>query len=145
MFRKITFIFIIFLSIVSCSRNIIIEDVVEQYEDGNKRVVHYYQENKDGSRTWIRETWFYNEGMKHLEGPIANNKRNGIFKTYYKSGTLMSEGEFVEGKRNGKATVYYEDGTINYEGFYCNGKECGIWKFYDKDGNLYNEVNRDLK
>lgn len=145
MFKKITFIFIILLSAFSCSRDVIIEDVVERYEEGGQRVVHYYQEHKDGSRTWIRETWYYQEGMKHLDGPIVDGKRNGVFETYYKSGTLMSKGDFVEGKRDGKATVFYENGKVNYEGFYKNGKECGIWKFYDEDGNIYNEVNRDLQ
>lgn len=135
----------ILLSIFSCSRNMITEDIVEKYDDGGKKVVHYYQEKKNGEITWIRETWFYQEGMKHLEGPIVDGKRNGKFKAYYKSGTVLSEGDFIDGKRDGKAVVYYENGKINYEGFYQNGKECGTWKFYDEDGNLYHEVNKDSK
>lgn len=145
MIRKIFIAFFIFASMISCSRNIITEDIVEQYEEGGKKVVHYYQENKDGGRVWIREAWFYKEGMKHLEGPIVDGKRNGEFKAYYKSGNVMSIGNFVNGKREGKAVVYHENGKINYEGFYKDGKECGIWKFYDEKGTLYNEVNRDLQ
>ena len=102
-----------------------------------------YEENKKGERTWIKETWFYQEGMKHLEGPIADGKRNGTFKTYYKSGSLMSIGDFKDGKREGKAVVYHENGKVYYEGFYKEGKECGVWKFYDEKGNLYNELNKD--
>ncbi len=145
MIKKIFSICLIFLSIFSCSRNIITENIVEQYEDGNKKIVHYYQEKRNGEMTWIGEAWFYQEGMKHLEGPIADGKRNGEFKTYYKSGSLLSSGNFIDGKRDGKATVYHENGKVNYEGFYKDGKECGIWKFYDDEGNLYNEVNRDLQ
>lgn len=145
MIKKIFLVASIFLSILSCSRNIIVENIIEQYDDGSQKVVHYYQEKKNGELTWIRETWFYQEGMKHLEGPIVDGKRNGEFKSYYKSGTVLSEGNFIDGKRDGKAVVYYENGKINYEGFYQNGKECGIWKFYDEDGNLYHEVNKDSK
>ena len=143
MIKKIFLVASIFLSILSCSRNIIVENIIEQYDDGSQKVVHYYQEKRNGELTWIKETWFYQEGMKHLEGPIVDGKRNGKFKAYYKSGTVLSEGDFIDGKRDGKAVVYYENGKIYYEGFYKNGKECGIWKFYDEDGNLYNEVNKD--
>lgn len=145
MIRKIFLLSLVFISIFSCSKNIIIENIVEQYDDGGRKVVHYYQEKRNGDQVWVGETWFYQEGMKHLEGPIVDGKRNGEFKTYYKSGTLMSEGTFINGKRNGKAIVYHENGKVNYEGFYKDGKECGIWKFYDADGNLYNEVNKDLR
>ncbi len=145
MIKKIFLAVSIFLSIFSCSRNMIVEDIIEQYDDGSKKVVHYYQEKKNGEMTWIRETWYYQEGMKHLEGPIVNGKRNGEFKAYYKSGIVLSEGNFVDGKRDGKAKVYYESGKLNYEGFYKDGKECGVWKFYDENGNQYNEVNRDLQ
>lgn len=143
MIKKIFLTGLIFLAIFSCSRNTIVEDIIECYNDGNKKVVHYYQEMKNGERTMVGEAWFYQEGMKHLEGPIVDGKRNGDFKTYYKSGSIQSEGNFVNGKREGKATVYHENGKVNYEGFYKNGKECGIWKFYDENGDLYNEVNKD--
>ncbi len=145
MIKKIFIASLLFAFIFSCSRNAIVESVIEKYEDGSNKVVHYYKKKKNGEMIWVGETWFYNEGTKHLEGDIVDGKRNGIFKTYYKSGALMSEGNFVEGKREGKATVYYESGKVNYEGFYHNGKECGIWKFYDENGTLYNEVNRDSR
>lgn len=143
MIKKIASILLIFISIISCSRSTIIEDVVEHYDEGNKKVVHYYAEKRNGERTWVKEVWFYKEGMKHLEGPIVNGKRNGEFKSYNKSGNILSEGIFVNGKREGKATIYHENGNIHYEGFYKEGKECGIWKFYDENGTLYNEVNKD--
>lgn len=143
MIKKTALIFSVLFLFFSCSTNNLIEEVIEKYDEGNKKIVHYYQKNKKGERTWIRETWFYKEGMKHLDGPIKDGLRNGVFESYYKSGSLLSKGEFVNGKREGKATVYHENGNINYEGFYKNGRECGIWKFYDENGNLYNEVNKN--
>lgn len=142
--RKILSTLIIAFSLLSCSDSKIYEDVLTQYEDGNHREVKYYKISKDGSRNYVKESWFYQEGTLHLEGPIVDGKRNGKFKTYHKSGSLMSRGNFVDGIREGKATTYHENGKIKYEGFYKNGKECGIWKFYDEDGKLIKEINRDL-
>lgn len=141
--RKIVLFFTMMLVFFSCSNDKLIEDVVAKYDDGSKKEVHYYKVNKDGTTTWVRETWFYQEGMKYLDGPIVDGKRNGFFESYHKSGNLMSTGEFVDGKRVGKAVVYRENGNIIYEGNYDNGRECGIWKFYDEDGNFKYEVNKD--
>lgn len=126
----------------SCSKNELIEDVITKHEDGSRKEVRYYKVNKDGSKTCVRETWYYQEGMKHLDGPIVDGKRNGIFESYYKSGAVMSRGEFVDGKRVGKATIYHENGKVRYEGNYADGKEVGIWKFYNEDGNFLYEVDR---
>ena len=126
----------------SCSKNELVEDVITKHEDGSRKEVRYYKLNKDGSRTCVRETWYYQEGMKHLDGPIVDGKRNGVFESYYKSGAVMSRGEFVDGKRVGKATIYNENGKVRYEGNYADGKEVGIWKFYDEDGNFLYEIDR---
>ena len=141
--KILTLLFII--TMISCDRETLVEDIISRHDDGNKKETFVYRVNDDGSKTKVRETWYYMEGMKHLDGPIVDDKRNGIFKTYYKSGVLMSEGTFVDGIREGKATIYRENGNIHYEGQYKNGKECGIWRFYDEDGTLQKEINRDLR
>ncbi len=144
--KKIISAIIVIITLFSCSsKQEIYEDIISKHEDGSRKEVKYYTVNKDGSKTCIRETWYYMEGMKHLDGPIANDKRNGKFETYYKSGSLMSTGEFVDGIREGKASVYHENGKIRYEGNYINGRECGIWKFYDEEGNLIKEINKDQR
>lgn len=140
--RKIVLFFLMLTTFFSCSKNELIEDVITKHEDGSRKEVRYYKVNKDGSKTCVRETWYYQEGMKHLDGPIVDGKRNGIFESYYKSGAVMSRGEFVDGKRVGKATIYHENGKVRYEGNYADGKEVGIWKFYDEDGNFLYEVDR---
>lgn len=140
--RKIVLFFLMLTTFFSCSKNELIEDVITKHEDGSRKEVRYYKVNKDGSKTCVRETWYYQEGMKHLDGPIVDGKRNGIFESYYKSGAVMSRGEFVDGKRVGKATIYHENGKVRYEGNYADGKEVGIWKFYNEDGNFLYEVDR---
>lgn len=143
--RIVLVLFITFITFISCNKNELYEDVVSRHEDGSKKEVRYYQINRNGSKTWVKESLYYMEGMRYLEGPIVDDKRNGEFKSYYKSGKLMSSGEFVDGLRVGRAVVYHENGKIHYEGNYHNGKECGIWKFYDENGKLQKEVNRDLR
>ncbi len=143
--KNLLFTLFIFATLTSCERTKIYEDIITKHEDGSRKEVKYYKINRDGSKTCIRETWYYMEGMKHLDGPIVNDKRNGKFETYYKSGNLLSTGEFIDGIRVGRAVVYHENGNIHYEGSYNNGKESGIWKFYDEEGKLLKEVNRDLR
>ena len=130
---------------ISCNRETLVEDIITRHEDGSRKETFICKINKDGSKIKVRETWYYLEGMKHLDGPIVNDKRNGDFETYYKSGSLMSKGTFVDGIREGKATTYHENGMISYEGNYKNSKECGIWKFYNEEGKLLKEINRDSR
>lgn len=141
--RKIALLFLMMFAFFSCSENELVEEILVKHENGNRKEVRYHKVNKDGSKTCVRETWYYEEGMKYLDGPIVDGKRNGTFESYYKSGAIMSRGEFVDGIRIGKATVYHENGKVRYEGVYENGVECGIWKFYDEEGSLTKEVNRD--
>lgn len=141
--RKIALLFLMMFALFSCSENELVEEILVKHENGNRKEVRYHKVNKDGSKTCVRETWYYEEGMKYLDGPIVDGKRNGTFESYYKSGAIMSRGEFVDGIRIGKATVYHENGKVRYEGVYENGVECGIWKFYDEEGSLTKEVNRD--
>lgn len=145
--KKLTFFILILLSFFSCSNesNKVIEEVLTRHESGNKKEVRYYIVKKDGSKDCVRETLYYDEGMKYLDGPIVDGKRNGDFETYYKSGALMSKGTFINGIREGDAFTYYENGNVKYQGVYVNGKECGIWKFYKENGDLIEEVNRDLR
>lgn len=142
--KRLVLAVLILFAFFSCSNNMQ-EEVLTRHEDGSRKEVRYYVKNDDGSKNYVRETWYYMEGMKHLDGPIVDGKRNGVFETYYKSGALMSKGTFVDGIREGEAFTYYENGNVKYQGSYVNGKECGIWKFYEENGELDKEVNRDLR
>lgn len=143
--KKLTLLALVLLALFSCKQDKLIEDVLSRHESGNKKEVRYYKTNKEGQNVCIRETWYYDEGMKHLDGPIVDGKRNGLFETYYKSGELMSKGTFVNGIREGEAFTYYENGKVKYHGSYKNGKECGIWNFYEENGEFDKAINRDLK
>ena len=81
--KKLLFALFIIAALSSCERNKIYEDIITKHEDGSRKEVRYYKIDKDGNKTCIRETWYYMEGMKHLDGPIVNDKRNGRFESYY--------------------------------------------------------------
>ena len=52
------------------------------------------------------------------EGALKDNKRHGIWKSYYRDGTKWSEGEFINGKMEGSTTTYYSNGQIRYTGLF---------------------------
>ena len=65
----------------------LIEDVSDRYENGNIKIISYYQ--KTG-------------------GKLELVKKE----TYYESGQISREGNFKDGEEDGKWTWYYEDGSI---------------------------------
>ena len=77
--KKTALFFLMMFAFFSCSEKTIVEEVVAKHEDGSRKEVRYHEVNKDGSKTCVRETWYYEEGMKYLDGPIVDGKRNGTF------------------------------------------------------------------
>ena len=76
--RKILSTLIIAFSLLSCSDSKIYEDVLTQYEDGNHREVKYYKISKDGSRNYIKESWFYQEGVEACAGASFARDKTGV-------------------------------------------------------------------
>ncbi len=123
-----------------CSEKKVIEST---YENGNPRVVKYYQK-KGGDLELEREVVFYENKQKKMEGTYRNEQRDGKWKAWYENGTLWSEGEYQDGKRNGMGIAYHENGKKYIEGNYLNDMRVGIWYFYDTTGVVLKEVNFDL-
>ena len=84
--------------------------------------------------------YYYDNGIKKMEGIFKNEKREGLWRAWYINGTLWSEAHYTNGKNNGKSTVYFENGKIRYEGNYLDGKKTGLWKYYDEQGNAVKEI-----
>jgi antitoxin component YwqK of YwqJK toxin-antitoxin module len=74
-----------------------------------------------------------------MQGDYQNNKRTGIWKSWYEDGSLWSEGRFVNGKRDGLGTVYHPNGKKHIEGAYTNGKRTGVWRSWNENGELISE------
>ncbi len=78
------------------------------------------------------------------EGFYVNDKKNGIWKSFYKNGNIKSEITYLKGVKRGYAKIFYEDGQIAEEGTWMEDKWTGKYKSYYKNGKLsyvwnYNE------
>ncbi len=84
---------------------------------------------------------YYEDGILLKEGPIKNEKTDGLWKSYRKDGILWSEGEFAQGIRNGISNTYYPNGSKYYEGFFTNNAKDSVWRFWREDGSFIKEID----
>lgn len=116
------------------------EEVInEYYPSGNLMKQSVYETIKD-KRELVKETRYYENGTKKLEGEYLEGERNGNWTQWYENGFTWSEGEFARGIRVGKSTVYNQDGTVHYIGFYKLGKPDGEWTFFDENEKVAKKV-----
>lgn len=113
----------------------LIEKVIERFPNGQVQVVRYYDENNN----CVKETEYFDTGVKRMEGGMKNGKMEGEWTSYYRNGQMQSHGFYKDGKRTGYAVVYNPDGSKFQEGSYTNGKHCGHWIFYNEQGNQVGE------
>ena len=87
----------------------------------------------------------WHEGKKQIliKGKLKHdNKRDGIWYSYFSDGIKNSMTTYKNGSRNGLSWVNYPNGKRHYEGYYNNDAKVGIWKFYSSSGEL-EEKNMD--
>ncbi|MFL5765994.1 MAG: toxin-antitoxin system YwqK family antitoxin [Bacteroidia bacterium] len=65
----------------------------------------------------------YSKESKYQEGKFVNNKREGVWYTYFPNGMLQSEITYKNNKPDGFYTTYYDNGCYEVS---------GIWKGDDK-------------
>ena len=106
------------------------EEVVATYDNGQPSKVQYY--NKENQM--VLEKNYYESGILMMEGPIANNLRNGDWVSYFPDGKVQSTGVFKDGVRVGPSKVYHENGKLWMDGYYIDDHKCGEWIFYDEQG-----------
>ena len=75
----------------------------------------------------------YPDGKIKIKGQLLNNKREGIWRSFYPNGVKQSESFYTNGFLEGNTTAYYENSMIRYSGFYIKGKKHGKWVFNDKN------------
>ena len=81
------------------------------------------------------------EDKINKEGPYANNRKQGIWKSYYLSGVVKSEITYNNNRPNGYAKIYYETGKLSEEGIWKGTKWVGEYKFYHENGKKAYEWN----
>lgn len=110
-----------------------VETIVEQYDNGDPKIVKYFDKNGDNQQL-IKEIHYYEDGKKKLEGSYKNTKRDGEWTSWYTNGNVWSQSNYSNGIENGLYTVHHENGKKYYEGNYKEGNRVGKWTFWDISG-----------
>ena len=139
----------------------LIEDVSDRYENGNIKIISYYQKT-GGKLELVKLESYYENGQIEKEGNYKDGwkddkytyynedgslKGEGIHKdgeiwdglivSYYENGQIKEEGNYKDGDRDGyKEYKYYEDGQIKGEGNFKDGELDGKWTYYNEDGSI---------
>lgn len=114
------------------------EIVVAHYPDNSPKLVKYYLVHSDKIRELIKETAYYPQHKKLMEGTYQDSLRNGLWQSWYENGALWSQSEYARGFKHGKCITFYENGKIRYEGSYEQDKKVGEWFFFDSTGKQTN-------
>jgi antitoxin component YwqK of YwqJK toxin-antitoxin module len=81
----------------------------------------------------------YQPTDKVREGDYKDNRKSGVWVTYWPNGNKKSEVTFVNNTAKGFATMYFEDGKKQEEGNWENNRWTGAYKMYHPNGNLFYE------
>lgn len=78
---------------------------------------------------------FYPNGTVKIEGNYnENEKRNGLWVSYYDNGVKWSETHYTNGLKNGHTISFFPNGKPRYIGEYQDDKQTGDWFFYNETG-----------
>ena len=58
-----------------------------------------------------------------------DDKKDGLWESYYENGQLQDEGEYKDGKKDGLWEFYNETGLLHSRGNYKDGKQDDLWIF----------------
>ena len=135
--KRLIIISVFSLFIFSCGENII-EEVVERYDDGKFKVVHFYKRVSDNQEL-IKKIIYFENGNIYSDREIKNGVLSGKSIYYYENGQVSREenykqdGNFKEGQKDGKCIYYDESGNIHTQVIYEDNKRVwtdGIWYDY---------------
>ena len=71
--------------------------------------------------------------QKALEGLWDQDKRSGLWSTYYENGKKKSDQEYADDKPDGVYQEWYENGIKKVEGAFKQGKKTGTWSYYEEE------------
>ena len=123
------------LSKISYEANGNIKDIINYYENGEKKQLISYN---GGIKSGLYKEW-YDYGKKKIEGNLKNGQLDGTYKEWFSSGVKKIEAEYNEGYTNGLYTKWYGNGQKNVQGMLQNNKEEGKWIIWNSDGTILEE------
>ena len=111
------------------------EEVVERYENGNKKLVVTYLGSGSNEQV-IKKVSYYSSGKtKEIEN-YAQNELNGSYLEYYRNGQISVSCSYHEGQRHGEYVEYYYDGNTWETGYFKDGQYDGEYNTYFADGKI---------
>jgi antitoxin component YwqK of YwqJK toxin-antitoxin module len=142
--KKSTLLFAICIIYVSCNTKTVKEENLKEVKDTIQKEFSFATRT-DSIVENGEQIYYHKNGGIEMRGIMKDNKRDGLWKSFYENGTPWSETTFKEGKKNGKTTTWYENGKKRYDGFFTNDRESGRWVFWREDGTIEDTRNYELK
>lgn len=137
---------ILLLAIVTVGCSNTIEDIVEQYDNGQIKTVRHYK-GQISDDNLVKELQYYPDGKPAYTKTYKNSKPHGEWMFWHNNENIWSQGKYENGLRVGESIVYHENGKLFFKGQYIDGKKHGWWHFYDEEGRLnsQHEFNMGVK
>ncbi len=85
---------------------------------------------KDSLKTY--RSYFANSNQLRTENFYINNKKEGLWKTYYESGQLWYKLSYKNGLAEGQYIQYFKDGKPKFVGDYKDNIKVGKWLHYNE-------------
>ena len=139
------FLVIVAISYISCNNKRVEKPLPAEKQAKEIQTDFTFEHKTDSVVVNGEQILYHKNGVIEMRGLMKDNKREGLWKSWYENGLPWSETTFKEGKKNGKTTTWYDNGNRRYEGFFTNDKESGRWTFWKEDGTLMDYKNYDLR
>ena len=102
--RNFTWILGIFFLLLSCTK----EEIVEKYDNGEAKLVHYYKE-ENGKKIKVKEIRYYDNKQKRSEGEFdKEGNKIGEWTFYFSTGNKFATADFT-GSETGKGWIVYDN------------------------------------
>ncbi len=118
--------------------------LIQSYEIYKNDTINRIDHNNKKHDYWI---FFLKTDKSKIEkeGNYSNNRKKGVWKTYYSDGKLKSEITYANNRPNGYAKIYYRNGKLSEEGVWKGTKWVGKYKYYHENGKKAYEWSFDEK
>lgn len=114
--------------------------ISQSFEMHDNDTINRVDANNKKQGKWI---YFFKDSPSKIEktGVFEDNRKTGVWTTYYSNGNLKSEITYENNRPDGHAKIYYENGKLSEEGIWRGTKWVGEYNFYHENGNKAYEWN----
>ncbi len=103
------------------------------YSGKKELEVHYV----NGIPVGKYQEWYDNGNIKLVGYYNENGNEEGLFQKWYKNGVLHIVGYYKNGVRDSIWTFNRSDKSLEKKGHYNNGLKNGVWEYFTLTGELY--------